>query len=87
MLSLLEKAGAPAQEAEQWISAVEAGSSIAAALEVAPGAPLLRVDRVMRGPRRRPVQFIKVHYRPERFHYHFRTHRSARSGGEWTHDG
>ncbi len=87
MLTLLERAGAPVQEAEQWISAVGAPASIASALDVSPGAPLLRVDRVMRGPRRRPVQYIEAHYRPDRFHYHFRTHRGARGGGEWTHEG
>jgi GntR family transcriptional regulator len=87
MLTLLERAGAAAQEAEQWISAVAAGAAIAAALDVAPGAPLLRVDRVMRGPRRRPVQFIEGHYRPDRFHYHVRTQRSGKGKGAWTHEG
>jgi len=87
MLTLLERAGAPAQEAEQWISAVAAGAVVAAALDVAPGAPLLRIDRVMRGPRRKPVQFIEAHYRPDRFHYHFRTHKNARGAGDWTYNG
>ena len=84
MLTLLERAGAPAQEAEQWISAVAATVLIAQTLDVSPGAPLLRVDRVMRGPRRKPVQFIEAHYRPDRFHYHFRTQRSGKN--LWTHD-
>ena len=87
MLTLLERAGAAAQEAEQWISAVPAGVAVAAALDVTPGAPILRVDRVMRGPRRRPVQFIEGHYRPDRFHYHVRTHRSGRGKGEWSPEG
>jgi len=87
MLTLLERAGAPAQEAEQWISAVAAGAVIAAALDVAPGAPLLRIDRVTRGPRRKPVQFIEAHYRPDRFHYHFRAHKNARGNGDWTYSG
>jgi GntR family transcriptional regulator len=85
MLTLLERAGAPAQEAEQWISAVAATSQIAVTLDVSPGAPLLRVDRVMRGPRRKPVQFIEAHYRPDRFHYHFSTQKSGKGG--WSHDG
>jgi len=84
MLTLLERAGAPAQEAEQWISAVAATVQIAQTLDVSPGSPLLRVDRVMRGPRRKPVQFIEAHYRPDRFHYHFRTQRSGKN--IWTHD-
>lgn len=86
MLTLLERAGAPAQEAEQWISAVAAGVAIATALDVSPGSPLLRVDRVMRGPRRKPVQYIEAHYRPDRFHYHFRTQKSPGGTGGWAHD-
>jgi GntR family transcriptional regulator len=83
MLTLLERAGAPAQEAEQWISAVVANVQIATTLDVSPGAPLLRIDRVMRGPRHKPVQFIEAHYRPDRFHYHVRTQRNGKDG--WTH--
>jgi GntR family transcriptional regulator len=86
MLSLLERAGAQAQEAEQWISAVAAGPDVAAWLDVDPGSPLLKIDRVMRGPRRRPVQFIEVRYRPDRFHYHFHTQRSGRPNKAWQAD-
>ncbi len=86
MLSLLERAGAQAQEAEQWISAVAAGPDVATWLDVDPGSPLLKIDRVMRGPRRRPVQFIEVRYRPDRFHYHFHTQRSGRPNKAWQAD-
>jgi GntR family transcriptional regulator len=87
MLTLLERAGAAVQEAEQWISAVAASSAIAQGLDVAPGAPLLKIDRVMRGPRRQPVQFIEVHYRPDRFHYHMRAQRNGRTSKIWRTDG
>jgi len=86
MLTLLERAGAPAQEAEQWITAVGASADIAAWLGVSPGEPLLKIDRVMRGPRRRPVQFIEVYYRPDRYHYHFRAQKSGRADGGWIND-
>jgi GntR family transcriptional regulator len=86
MLTLLERAGAPAQEAEQWITAVGASAEIAGWLGVAPGEPLLKIERVMRGPRRRPVQFIEVYYRPDRYHYHFRAQKSGRAGGGWIND-
>ena len=81
MLTLLERVGASPQEAEQWISAVGAGAEIATALDVSPGTPLLRIDRVMRGPRSKPVQLIEAHYRPDRFHYHFRTRKNAQADG------
>jgi len=87
MLILLERAGAPAQEAEQWISAVAAGPEIASRLDVAPGSPLLKIDRVMRGPRGKPVQFIEVRYRPDRFHYHVRAQRGGRPNTAWRSDG
>jgi GntR family transcriptional regulator len=81
MLTLLEQAGAPAQEAEQWITAVAAEATIAAALDVSLGDPLLKIERVMRGPRRKPVHYIEVHYRPDRYHYHFRAQKNGRSEG------
>jgi GntR family transcriptional regulator len=87
MLTLLERAGEPPQEAEQWISAVAAGPAMSAVLDVAIGSPLLKVARIMRGNRRRPVQFIEAHYRPDRFHYHFRTQRHAGRRDVWSIDG
>lgn len=80
LLTLLERAEAAVIEAEQWISAAAAEPSIAAALEVNTGSPLLKIERVMRAARGRPVQFICGHYRPDRFQYHFTTHRRQRSG-------
>ena len=87
MLSMLEKAGMPAQEAEQWITAVAADASVAGLLDVSLGEPLLKIDRVMRGPKRRPVQYIEAHYRPDRYHYHFRAQKSGRSDGGWITEG
>jgi GntR family transcriptional regulator len=87
MLTLLERAGEPPQEAEQWISAVAAPPAMSSVLDVAIGSPLLKVARIMRGTRRRPVQFIEAHYRPDRFHYHFRTQRHAGRRGYWSIDG
>jgi GntR family transcriptional regulator len=87
MLTLLERAGEPPQEAEQWISAVVAPPAMSSVLDVAVGSPLLKVARIMRGSRRRPVQFIEAHYRPDRFHYHFRTQRRAGPRDVWSIDG
>lgn len=73
LLVLLERAGAKAVDAEQWIMAVAAEPAVAAALDTADGAPLLKVDRVMRDATGRPVQLIHSHYRSDRFHYHVTT--------------
>ena len=78
MLVLLEQAGATPFEAEQWITAVAAEPHIAAALGMSTGAPLLRVERVMRDKAGRAIQLIHAHYRPDRFKYHMR---SSRKGG------
>lgn len=78
ILLLLEQAGATPYEAEQWITAVAAEPHIAAALGMSPGAPLLRVERVMRDKAGRAIQLIHAHYRPDRFKYHMR---SSRKGG------
>lgn len=82
ILKLLERAGAEASEAEQWISAAAAEPSIASALQVSVGSPLLKIERVMTGPKGIPVQFIRAHYRPDRFQYHFKSKRKASAGGK-----
>lgn len=78
-LVLLERAGVAPFEAEQWITAVAAEPHIAAALDMVPGAPLLRIERVMRDKAGRAVQLIHAHYRPDRFKYHMRSSRKGAS--------
>ncbi len=79
LLTLLERAGNPAVEAEQWITAVGAGPKVAAALEVAPGSPVLRIDRVMTGRGGDIVQLMQSYYVSSRFQYHVRTHSRRQS--------
>jgi GntR family transcriptional regulator len=88
LLVLLERVGAGAESAEQWITAVAADPVIAAVLGVAPSTALLRIDRVMRSGKNLPVQLIQGHYRPDRFQYHLATRRTrAKSGSEkWRED-
>jgi GntR family transcriptional regulator len=69
-LALLERAGADALEAEQWITAVCAEPHVASALGVNPGAPLLKIERVLRDASGETVQLIEGFYRPDRFQYH-----------------
>lgn len=88
MLLLLDQAGAGVCEAEQWITATAADPQIAAALDVPPGSPLLRIERIMRGADGRPVQVIHAHYRPDRFQYHLKTQRKRPSAeAAWKQDG
>ncbi len=71
-LTLLERAGAAPLEAEQWITAVSAEPPVAAALDLATGAPVLKIERVMRDAEGATVQLIHGFYRPDRFQYHVR---------------
>jgi GntR family transcriptional regulator len=80
MLTLLERSGAAVFDAEQWITAVGAEPLVASALGISVGAPLLKVERVMRDVDGRPVQLIHSHYRSDRFQYHVKTHRRKPPG-------
>lgn len=81
LLTLLERAGAGATEAEQWITAAPAAPRIAALLDVPSGAPLLKIDRIMSGADGAPVQVIVGHYRPDRFQYHMKSQRGSGGAG------
>lgn len=82
LLTLLERAGAKATDAEQMITAVAATNDIADALQISVGAPLLFITRVMRDAGGRAVQVIEAHYRPDQFQYHIRLSRKQGSDGE-----
>jgi GntR family transcriptional regulator len=83
LLTLLERAGAKATDAEQMITAVAAPKEIADALQISVGAPLLHITRVMRDAGGRAVQVIEAHYRPDQFQYHIRLTRKA-GGDAWS---
>ncbi|MFV3076381.1 GntR family transcriptional regulator [Niveispirillum fermenti] len=84
-LVLLEQKGVLVHEAEQWITAVAADPPVAAALDLATGSPVLKIERVMRDKKDRAVQLIHGHYRPDRFKYHMRSNRKG--AGSWRADG
>lgn len=84
LLSLLERSGRVATEAEQTITAVAAEPHIAAPLKVSPGSPLLKIVRIMRDKTGRAIQHITAYYRPERFSYHMHLQRDAENGPAWT---
>jgi GntR family transcriptional regulator len=84
LLDLLESAGWKAVEAEQWVTAVAAEAQAARALGVAPGAPLLRITRVLRDARGRGIEALAGFYRPDRFQHHVKlTRRKKADGAEW----
>jgi len=84
LIKLLEQAGHAPVEAEQTITATSAQPAVAANLGVAPGSPLLRIHRIMKDAKGRPVQDITAHYRADRFEYHMRLNRNNAAETDWT---
>lgn len=84
LIALLEQAGHAPRAAEQTITATAAEPAVAAVLGIAVGAPLLRIHRIMKDAKGRPVQDITAHYRSDRFEYHMNLSREAKE--TWTGD-
>lgn len=82
LIALLEQAGHAPYSAEQTITAVPAESAVAAVLGVTAGSPLLRIHRIMRDAKGRPVQDITANYRADRFQYQMRLSRD--DNADWT---
>jgi GntR family transcriptional regulator len=68
---------APIAEAEQSITAAAADSSVAARLGCAPGAPLLRVDRLYYDTEGRAIELALSYFLPEQYSYRVRLRRSV----------
>ena len=62
---LLERAGMRIAAARQTLTATLADPSLAGLLEIPAGSPLIEVERVVLDEFSRPVQFIRVLYRPD----------------------
>ncbi|MGP1253262.1 MAG: GntR family transcriptional regulator [Kiloniellales bacterium] len=69
LLSLLETTGYRVGSAQQSFGAVLADPTTGPALEVAVGAPLLSIQRTVSDTSERPVEFIRILYRPDRYKY------------------
>lgn len=65
MLALLEEAGVHIGSARQTISATLADATLAPALQVDIGSPILRVSRTVLDTNGKPVQHILAQYRPD----------------------
>lgn len=74
-LVLEEDARLTLDHADWRIDAVPADAALADALQIAPGAALMRVERLAFTPAGRPVDFEYLHYRGDAFQYRLRTDR------------
>ncbi|MCT8973671.1 GntR family transcriptional regulator [Microbaculum marinisediminis] len=85
LLTLLERAGIRVASARQTVSATVADPAVAAALGIDPGAPLLEVRRLVLDASDRPVEYIRVLYRPDRYRFEMNLERVHRAEGmRWT---
>lgn len=85
LLQLLERAGVNVASARQTISAALADDYVASSLNIRPGAPLIEVRRVVRDARERPVEYIRVLYRPDLYRYEMSMRRiREKDGARWT---
>ncbi|MEM1380635.1 MAG: GntR family transcriptional regulator [Pseudomonadota bacterium] len=84
LLALLEQAGHRPVSADQTISATAAEAPVATNLGVTPGAPLLKIHRIMRNKDGRPVQDLTAHYRADRFAYQMTLSRPNEAASDWT---
>jgi GntR family transcriptional regulator len=84
LLNLLERAGVEVASARQSISATVADSQVATALSTHAGAPLIEVRRVVRDARDRPVEYIRVLYRPDLYRFEMSMRRvREKEGMRW----
>lgn len=84
LLHLLERAGVNVASARQTISATVADAEVAAALSIHAGAPLIEVRRVVCDAADRPVEYIRVLYRPDIYRFEMTMQRvRERDGMRW----
>ncbi len=69
MLPLLVETSHPIEEIRQTIAAAAANRSVARALQVNQGAPLLRIERLVFGPDATPIEQSVALYRHDRHEY------------------
>ncbi len=85
LLTLLEgRLGLRLGGAEQVIEATLADGQLAALLEVPVGAPLLAIERTVSAADGRPVEYVQVHYRADRYKYSVQLKRGRPGSGSWS---
>jgi len=84
MLLLMELAAVNVASARQTVSGSLADSDVASALSVHAGTPLIEVRRVVRDSSGRPVEYIRVLYRPDIYRFEMSMNRvREREGMRW----
>ncbi|MFK7752320.1 MAG: GntR family transcriptional regulator [Sedimentitalea sp.] len=87
LLLLLERAGVPVASATQTITATLADTAAAGALKIPAGAPLIDVRRVVFDRSDRPVEVIKILFRPELYQFEMSMRRVQGAHGKaWRSD-
>lgn len=81
LFQLLERSGVQIDEAHQSVSATLAGPEVAKALQVAVGAALLSVNRVVRDIDGKGVEYLAGLYRPDMFRLEMPLTRVGKEGG------
>lgn len=74
-LILENECGVPLGHADLQIDAVLADAELAAALRVAAGAPVMRIERLTHDRQGRPVDYEFLHFRADAFQYRLRIER------------
>ena len=82
LLILLEEVGVQVASATQNLSATVADATTAGAVGVTAGAPLIDVRRVVFDTSGKPVEFIKILYRPELYTFQMSMRRVERESGK-----
>ncbi|KAA2213017.1 GntR family transcriptional regulator [Teichococcus oryzae] len=80
LLELLERGGRRLGDARQSIAASLAGPTVAAALRVEMGAPLIALTRLVEDAQGRPIEHLHALYRPDRFTFEMRLQRTGTEG-------
>jgi GntR family transcriptional regulator len=85
LLALLERAGILIGSADQTIGAALADSVTAPLLGVRVGSPLLSITRTVFDQNGRPVEYITIRYRPDRYQYRMKLNRvQGRASKMWS---
>lgn len=78
-ISALDRIATPIAGAHQSITVVSIDAPLAAQVEVEPGSPVLRIDRLYYDTRSRPVELAISYFNPDRYTYRVELSRGPRS--------